>query len=240
MSGDLLTLRLMVVCPGAAEEQQWRESATLASLPIEFHAERASDAVGPLKAGGFDIVIIDGAVPPENRRLAIEATRDAKPVPLVVVCGVDPDEAAFVVPQPGNAGQTRSLIELCVRMRLPKRALIVDDSRTTRGIVRKILSASRFALDISEAEEGAAAIGKLEGRYDLVLLDCNMPGLDGFDILAKIKDSAPNTTVVMMTATDDDALAGRARTGGADAFLKKPFYPADIDALLTRIYAGPR
>jgi DNA-binding response OmpR family regulator len=44
----------------------------------------------------------------------------------------------------------------------------------------------------------------------------------------------------MMTATDDDALAGRARTGGADAFLKKPFYPADIDALLTRIYAGPR
>jgi CheY-like chemotaxis protein len=240
MSGDLLTLRLMVICAAAAAERQWRESATLASVPIEFHAERAGDAIAPLKNGGFDIVIIDGGVLPEHRKLPVEAARTAKPSPLIAVCGAGSGEAVLMLPQPRSADETRALIERCVRMRLPKRALIVDDSRTTRGIVRKILSASQFALDISEAEEGAAAIGKLDGGYDLVLLDCNMPGLDGFDILAKIKDTAPGTTVVMMTATDDDALAGRARTCGADAFLKKPFYPADIDALLTRIYVEPR
>jgi FixJ family two-component response regulator len=44
--------------------------------------------------------------------------------------------------------------------------------------------------------------------------------------------------VVMMTATEDDALASRARASGATAFIKKPFYPADIDAVIIRIYGG--
>jgi DNA-binding response OmpR family regulator len=121
-------------------------------------------------------------------------------------------------------------------MRLPKRVLVVDDSRTMRAIVRKILSASRFTLDISEAEEGISAIKKLGDRYDVVLLDYNMPGFNGFETLTQIKRMAPGTAVIMMTANEDDAIGGRAREAGAAAYLKKPFYPADIDAVLDRIY----
>jgi len=105
-----------------------------------------------------------------------------------------------------------------------------------RAIVRKILSASRFTLDISEAEEGISAIKKLGDRYDVVLLDYNMPGFNGFETLTQIKRMAPGTAVIMMTANEDDAIGGRAREAGAAAYLKKPFYPADIDAVLDRIY----
>jgi DNA-binding NtrC family response regulator len=65
-----------------------------------------------------------------------------------------------------------------------------------------------------------------------------MPGVDGFDTLAQIRRIAPAMPVVMMTATEDEAMAGRAQASGAAAFIKKPFYPADIDAVIIRIYGG--
>jgi CheY-like chemotaxis protein len=188
MSGDLLTLRMMVVAAENAVHQQWRQAAGLASVPIEFSAENA-----------------DGAITP---------------------------------PRPANANEARDLVERCIRMRLPKRVLVVDDSGTMRSIVRKILSGSRFALEVSEAAAGEDALKQLADGFDLVLLDCNMPGIDGFETLAQIRQIAPRVDVVMMTGTEDEAAAGRARASGAAAFIKKPFYPADIDAVIVTIYGG--
>ena len=107
-----------------------------------------------------------------------------------------------------------------------------------RSIVRKILSASRFALDIHEAAEGIAALDQLRnGNFGMVFLDYNMPGLNGFETLSEIKRESPNVAVVMMTSTLDDAhRRPRARCRARSAFLKKPFYPADIDAVLERYF----
>ncbi len=108
-------------------------------------------------------------------------------------------------------------------------------SGTMRSIVRKILSASRYTLDVSEAEEGIAALNLLSaGKADIVMLDYNMPGFNGFETLSEIKRVAPRVAVVMMTSTIDEGVAKRAVGLGAIAFLKKPFYPADIDAVLDR------
>jgi CheY-like chemotaxis protein len=243
MSGDLLTLRLMVVCAAEAE-QHWREGAGQASVPIEFHAENASDAIKPLKRGGFDIVIIDDAASLNRPAELVGAARNAKPSPLIAMSA--PPRIAKVeggdvtLSQPENSDEARALMEQCIRLRLPKRVLVVDDSSTMRSIVRKILSGSRFILEVSEAEEGNDALAKVADGCDLVLLDCNMPGIDGFETLTQIRQIAPRVDVVMMTGTEDEAMAGRAQNSGAAAFIKKPFYPADIDALLTRIYAEPR
>src|SRR4051794_552363 len=68
--------------------------------------------------------------------------------------------------------------------------------------------------------------------FDLVFLDYNMPGLDGIETLAEIKRLNPRTTVVIMTLMADAKLAERAYELGAAAFLKKPFYPSDINATL--------
>jgi CheY-like chemotaxis protein len=70
----------------------------------------------------------------------------------------------------------------------------------------------------------------------MVFLDYNMPGLNGFETLAMIKRDHPRTAVVMITSALDDDVAERARAAGATGFLKKPFYPADIDEILARHY----
>lgn len=115
----------------------------------------------------------------------------------------------------------------------------MDDSSAMRGIVRKILGASRFAFDVHEAAEGIAALEQLaSGNFGLVFLDYNMPGFNGIETLSEIKRLAPQVSVVMMTSTADNAIVERSQSAGALAFLKKPFYPADIDAMLERHY-GP-
>lgn len=242
MSGDLLTLRMMVVSAENAVREQWRAGAALASVPIEFSADEADHAIGPLKKGDFDIVIVDAKLAVDEPVELLGAARQAKPAPLIAmlappqVAQVEGGDVTF--PQPASADEARSLVERCIRLRLPKRVLIVDDSQTMRSIVRKILSGSRFSLDVSEADEGKDALAKIANGYDLVLLDYNMPGIDGFETLAQIRQIAPRVDVVMMTATEDEAIAGRAQASGAAAFIKKPFYPADIDAVIVRIYGG--
>jgi CheY-like chemotaxis protein len=242
MSGDLLTLRMMVVAAQSAVQRQWREGAGLASIPIEFNAERPGDAVKALQKGGFDIVVIDAGQSTDEPSV-LSAAQQIKPAPLIVMAA--PPQVAKVeggdvtLPRPADAEGARDLVERCIRLRLPKRVLVVDDSGTMRSIVRKILSGSRFALEVSEAGTGAEALTKVASGCDLVLLDCNMPGIDGFETLMQIRQIVPSVAVVMMTATEDEALAGRARSSGAAAFIKKPFYPADIDAVIVRIYSGP-
>lgn len=129
------------------------------------------------------------------------------------------------------------MVERCVRARLPNRVLVVDDSATVRSIVRKIMRASRFSLETEETDEGAAALELVRsGRFDIVFVDCNMPGFDGFTMLTEIKRNHPRVDTVMMTGTRDESIFERARAAGAKGFLVKPFFPQDIDAVLCRLF----
>ncbi len=123
-----------------------------------------------------------------------------------------------------------------MRVRLPSRVLVVDDSSTMRSIVRKTLAATRFPLDVSEADEGFAALKLVrEGDFHIVFLDHNMPGFSGLETLAEFKREKRRVSVVMISSAQDEKLAERARDLGA-AFLKKPFFPADIEAVLCGFY----
>jgi CheY-like chemotaxis protein len=86
---------------------------------------------------------------------------------------------------------------------------------------------------VSETHDGMKALEELRGgKFDIVFLDCNMPGADGFAILSELQGLKQRFAVVMMASTDDLAVAARAYSGGAAAFLKKPFFPADVDRVL--------
>jgi CheY-like chemotaxis protein len=105
-----------------------------------------------------------------------------------------------------------------------------------RAIIRKALAGTRFPLDVSEADQGLAALKLLrESDFDILFLDYNMPDFNGLETLAELKRERRNVTVVMISSSQDEELADRARTLGA-AFLKKPFFPADIEAVLSRFY----
>jgi CheY-like chemotaxis protein len=149
---------------------------------------------------------------------------------------VEPLTTDAVAAKPVRLEKARGLIERSMRVRIPNRVLLVDDSSAMRSIVRKILGATRFPFGVSEAAEGGAAL-KLagEGEFDIVFLDYNMPGFDGLETLTEFKRAKRRMTVVVMSSVPHASLAERVRAQGA-AFLKKPFFPADLEAVLTRHY----
>jgi CheY-like chemotaxis protein len=244
MGGDLLTLHMMVVSAAETVRDHWRAGSSLASVPIEYSAGGASEAHGILKKADVDILVIDGALAADERDSLIDASAAKAQAPLVAVLAgegmVPPAGASVTLANPSSADEACALVERCVRMRLPKRILLVDDSSTMRSIVRKILSACQFVLAVSEAESGISALDKVNDGCDLALIDCDMPEFDGFETLAELRRIAPKTAVVMMTATDDQVLADKAYAAGAFGFIKKPFYPADIDAILVRMFDIPQ
>jgi DNA-binding NarL/FixJ family response regulator len=246
MSEDLVSIRMMCVSATQPDHDLWRQGAGRASVPVVFDWADPSVAPTRLARGGVDICIIDSEISELQRVKLVKVARTLNPSPFVVASA--PRGAALIegvdgmVPRPSTPSEARRAVELCIRVKIPTRVLIVDDSGTMRSIVRKILSASRFALDVHEASEGIHAVNQLRGgNFGLVFLDYNMPGLNGFETLSEIKRENPEVAVVMMTSTLDNAIADRAHAAGAHAFLKKPFYPADIDTVLVRyfgMYAG--
>ena len=241
MSGDLVTLRMLVIAAALPDQELWRQAAAMASVPVDFAAHAAASAAGALAIDGADICVVDGDLSDADQTALIAMARTLQPAPLVFMSA--PQGSARreridgMLSKPSSVDETRTLVEICVRAKIPSRVLIVDDSGTMRSIVRKILSASHFKLDIHEAAEGIAALNQLRGgNFGMVFLDYNMPGLNGLETLSEIKRESPNVAVVMMTSIVDNAIADRAHAAGVLAFLKKPFYPADIDRVLERYY----
>ena len=250
MSDDFVTLKVLIVSEAPAERELLRRVASQVSVPVDVieiaDAGRAATC-DFLSRDSADVVFLDSRMPKPDRQAVLEAARAAKGLPLVVFVGpadirtreVMTDGLACdgVLAKPIDAGEAQALLDGCVRARIPNRVLVVDDSSTVRSVVRKVLQASRFRLESDEAEEGFAALERArQHRYDIVFLDCNMPGLDGFATLAELRRNHPHMQVVMITGSSDDSLAHKARAAGAKDLLFKPFYAKDIDAILKRLF----
>ncbi len=115
--------------------------------------------------------------------------------------------------------------------------LVVDDEPDVRLVTRVILEAAGY--DVWEAESGEAALDVLGGEHlpDVLLLDVRMPGIDGWEVLRRVR-GAPgllcDLPVVIFTA--DIASAEQAPVALADRefFLSKPFDPDDLVELVGR------
>jgi len=106
-----------------------------------------------------------------------------------------------------------------------------------RSIVRKTLYATRFPFEVTEAGDGFAALKMVRaGDFHVVFLDHNLPEFSGLETLSEFKREGRSLSVVMISSTLDAAVSRQARALGA-AFLKKPFFPADIETALCGFYA---
>lgn len=105
-----------------------------------------------------------------------------------------------------------------------------------RSIVRKTLAATRFQFHVTEASEGLVALKMVrEGEFHVVFLDYNMLDFSGLETLAEFKREKRSVSVVLISSTQDETVAERARAEGA-SFLKKPFFPIDIENALCGFY----
>jgi DNA-binding NarL/FixJ family response regulator len=73
---------------------------------------------------------------------------------------------------------------------------------------------------------------------DLVLLDLQLPGLDGLSCLALLRERHPDATVVVLSGVEDDEIVERALSGGAAAVVRKSISPADLPVLLRQVLGG--
>jgi putative nucleotidyltransferase with HDIG domain len=108
-------------------------------------------------------------------------------------------------------------------MTIPKESiLLVDDEEAIRCILNKGLSMRGYKCD--EAENGDQAIAKLEGNHsDLVILDINMPGRSGSEVLPDITSRFPETAVIMSSGVTDAKVIAKCIKDGAQDYLSKPF-----------------
>jgi PAS domain S-box-containing protein len=111
----------------------------------------------------------------------------------------------------------------------PARILIVDDERHNRQLLEVMLAPEGFLLVTAASGEEALAV-VAEQPPDLILLDIMMPGMDGYQVAAKIKGNlaTKNIPVIMVTALDDRSARMRGLNVGAEEFLTKPVDRAEL------------
>jgi CheY-like chemotaxis protein len=236
MADELLSLRIIVVSPSPGNRAMFRNAATAARVPIELVESDGEAGAGRSIAGGADLAFFDMALGGEVvARMALAARAASNPPFTVALCGPG-DTRSFPIDgqasRPQDEDDAQRLIAGLIRLRLPSRVLLVDDSPTMRSIVRRVLAATRFPLQVTEAGDGGEALALASSvDFDLIFFDHNLPGMSGLEAIAELRRAKRYPDFVLMTSADDEALAEKAHAQGI-AFLKKPFYPADLEWVL--------
>jgi len=119
------------------------------------------------------------------------------------------------------------------------RILLVDDDRGLRELLRATFEGAD--VEISEARDvDGAARSIVRARPDVIVLDIEMPGIDGLTFCRSLKadPATKGIGVVLLTGSAPQDAEGRAREGGADAFLRKPFSPLDLLSVVDAVAGG--
>ena len=121
-----------------------------------------------------------------------------------------------------------------------KRALIVDDSKSARLFLARVLE--KYDIDVDSAETAEAAIDYLSAnRPDVIFMDHLMPGMDGLQAVHAIKNDPRTATIpiMMYTSQEGELYLGQARALGAFGVLPKQIKPTDVSRVLYQLHLVP-
>lgn len=109
--------------------------------------------------------------------------------------------------------------------------LVVDDEPAIRELVSEVLNIANFK--VTSTSDGLEALNLIrKSKFDLIILDVNLPKIDGFAVLEKVRASAPTQPIIMISArTEKDDVTHGLRLG-ADDYIRKPF---SVEELLLRV-----
>lgn len=113
------------------------------------------------------------------------------------------------------------------------RILVADDEESIRWVLSKALTKQGFIVDLAESGDEAQTMIK-NNPYDLAILDIKMPGMTGLELLRNIRETHPETLVVIMTAESSMENAVEAMKSGAYDYVTKPFDLNAIDAVILK------
>ena len=118
-------------------------------------------------------------------------------------------------------------------METGEKILVVDDNNFLRIVVSKMLS--RLGYEVLSADSGENGLSIfLKNKFDIVLSDYEMPGMDGVAFACSVKKSSPRTRVVIMTGAGRETVLSRKSTA-VDEVISKPFTLAEIDETIQNL-----
>ncbi|HMK79983.1 MAG TPA: response regulator [Xanthobacteraceae bacterium] len=241
-------LKVLVADDSASMHQIFGTFAEGAPIPFEVVSAHSGDQCLALLRQNFcNLAFIDVSMPGMSGMEAIGGARYEGNKTFVTLMSSTASEKRFQLARhlkvyeflvkPFGAQEVYRIISTYDRMTVPTRALIVDDSATVRRLISKVVSGSIFNVDIAEAGDGTTALELCDKeQFNVIVLDCNMPGLDGLSTLQRMLAHNRNARVIMMTAERNEERRRKALDLGATAFLYKPFYPADVDRELHAVF----
>ena len=113
--------------------------------------------------------------------------------------------------------------------------LVVDDEEVVRLVLRTILAYRGYQIvDVSSGEEAIAKIHSTPLFYDLVLLDINMPGLNGWETLERLRAERADIPTILLSGGPAEGAGEKALEAGAAALLLKPFQNSDLLRLVRK------
>jgi DNA-binding NtrC family response regulator len=224
------------------------EAVRESRLPLRLSTtDNGRDCLTLLNGGNVDVAFIDVHMPELSGMEAIWVARrhgigtfitliSGAASPEVFKLAQKLDAYEFLV-KPFTIEDVLTILNNYTRIAAPMKVLIVDDSSTTRSVVQKVIQQSMFSCETVEAANAAAAILHCRQQpFDTVLLDCNMPHVDGLTALHQLRAIQPALKVIMISAERDAHKEREAREAGAHGFLYKPFYADHVDRMLHAVH----
>jgi CheY-like chemotaxis protein len=200
-----------------------------------------------LHRGGIHLAFIDVNMPEMSGMEAVGKARTVGNKTFVTLMSANTNQRRMQLAQqlrvyeflakPFTTEQVMTILKTYCRVTVPSSALVVDDSATVRRIIRKVFASSIFNIDVTEAGDGQMALDHCEsGEFDVVFLDCNMPGLAGTATLEQLLERDPDVKVIMISGERNETRRRWALERGAAAFLYKPFNATDVDRELHALF----
>jgi len=216
------SIKMLVADDVGAIRSVFREVAQRSCGWINLiEASNGRECVKLLSRGDIDLAFIDVYMPEMS---GLEALRGARHVGIrtfvTLMSGADCDNLMDVARQlrayeflrkPFRVRDVEGIIDTYRRVAKPAKVLVVDDSMTVRRIIQKMLAGSIFRMDCYEAPDGETALAFCGSvSFDVIFLDCNMPGLDGLATLDRLLLLNPDAKVVMISGERDKVVPSAA------------------------------
>jgi CheY-like chemotaxis protein len=247
----IAAIKVLVADDSSTIRKHFKEFAERWPTQVDFvEAADGPSCLEQLQASRFDMAFLDVHMPGMTGIEALCHARHSGNDTFVVIMSSQPKgeivevarklQAYDFIRKPFPADDLAAIFRTYERIVQPVRALIVDDSATVRRVITKIIDQSIFRVTMDEASTGLQAVDLCErGRYDVVFLDVNMPSIDGPQTLARLRSQNENVRVVVNSSEPEDQVRRRFGNQRIEIFLKKPFYPKDVDRAMRTVFDLP-
>jgi CheY-like chemotaxis protein/HPt (histidine-containing phosphotransfer) domain-containing protein len=199
------------------------------------HLVALARRLGAGAPGGPEVVLLAATGGPQRPELDLlpAAGRIAKPIVAASLLETLAAVLADTAPQAVTAEASRPL-----RARAHRRILLAEDNLVNRRVARGFLE--RAGHEVVAVDDGRAAVAALAREsFDLVLMDVEMPVMDGLEAMRVLRAGGARLPIVALTAQAMAGDAERCLAAGADAYLAKPFDPRELFAVIDRLAPPP-